>query len=205
MFRLFETIAVENFNPENLGYHQQRMDDSYRKLFKTQCHFNLKSLFVELLIPDARKYKWRFDYSSTDCKSTVELYIPKVIQRVEFVEIPSDFDYALKYVDRTFFSEIRAQFSEFDEVIMTKNGFLTDSTIANIVVQFKNDSQLYTPITPLLCGTYRKKLLEKNFLIERMIHIDEIKEINNVFFINAMLPFDESKGWNPKNNDLKSL
>lgn len=198
MFRLFETIAIEFFKPQNLEYHQQRLDDSYRKLFKTKCHFNLQAFFEELSIPDARRYKWRFDYSPTICKSTVELYIPKMIQSVGFVEVSSYFDYSLKYVDRTFFSEIRAQFSEFDEVIMTKNGFLTDTTIANIVVEYKNDLQFYTPITPLLCGTYRKKLLEEGFLTERKIHIDEIKEIKNLFFINAMLPFDESKGWNPK-------
>ena len=59
-----------------------------------------------------------------------------------------------------------------DEVIIEKNGYLTDTTIANIA--FFDGKQWFTPEKPLLKGTMRAKLIEEGFLQTKNIKSEEL-------------------------------
>ncbi len=198
MFQLFETISVVDYNPENLCDHQSRMDESFIKFYGCENPFNLSEKFQEIDVPSAQRYKWRLEYELLSYKSTIEPYIAKDVLKLGFVEIPESFDYSLKFKNRELFIRIQKLNPQFDEIILLKNGFFTDSLIANIVVKFSHDPHFYTPSNPLLNGTHRQRLIKNGILYEKNIHKEEFTNIEKLFFINAMLPFEQSKSWEPK-------
>ena len=132
MFPLFETIAVENYKPKLLEYHQQRMDNSFLKLFHQINPFSLSKLFLELNIKSNGLLKWKVEYNCDDCISFVTPYSPRLIRCVKFVEINPDFDYSMKFCNRDYFDALKKDNSEYNELILLKNGNLTDSTFSNI-------------------------------------------------------------------------
>ena len=71
----------------------------------------------------------------------------------------------------------------FDEVVIVKNGFISDTTISNLA--FFDGSEWHTPNTPLLKGTKRAELLDSGFLKEKTIKLFQLVEK----LINRMLIF----------------
>lgn len=192
MYPLFETIAVENLQAPHLANHQLRMDSSYLALFHKHNPINLSDLFHHLNIPNEGLFKWRISYNQYQHKSEIALYQPRVVNRISFYHLPADFDYSLKYTERLMFETIKAKYPLVDDVVLVKNGLLTDSLISNLVIEMKNDSQLYTPSSPLLKGTHRKRLIESGKVVEREIRYDQLRDINSITFINAMCSFSSS-------------
>ncbi|MEI6347572.1 MAG: aminotransferase class IV [Bacteroidota bacterium] len=190
MYPLFETIAIEKFQPQNIELHQQRMDISYLSLFKNTNPFNLSELIKYENIPSEGLFKWKILYGCSNYKTIVDRYEPRQINKVKFVHVDSNFDYTFKYSNRVQIDELRDINSEYDEIIMVKNGYLTDSSIANLVLKQKD--KLYTPNTPLLEGTQRKYLIMKDRIIEKQILYKDLGDFEGVFFINSMLPFERA-------------
>jgi len=73
-------------------------------------------------------------------------------------------------------------------VIITKDGFITDSSVANLV--FKRKDKWLTPFTYLLNGTQRQFLLDQKIIEEEKITINDLHRYEKVKLINAMLKFD---------------
>jgi 4-amino-4-deoxychorismate lyase len=190
MYPLFETIAIEKFQPQNIELHQQRMDISYLKLFKKTNPFNLSELIKHENIPSEGLFKWKILYGCSSYKTIVDSYEPRQINKVKFVHVDSNFDYTFKFSNRALIDELRDINSDYDEIIMVKNGHLSDSSIANLVLKQKN--KLFTPNTPLLEGTQRKYLIMKDIIIEKQILYEDLGDYEGVFFINSMLPFERA-------------
>lgn len=192
MYPLLETIAVSDFKAPHIALHQQRMDETFLRLFHRSNPYRLDEILKQIAVPTSALYKWRILYGKDGLESSMELYKPRGIKKIAFHEISIDFDYSFKYSDRSFFDEIRNHYSDCDDVILLKNGFLTDSLFANLAISFQNETQLYTPSTPLLAGTHRKRLLEKGVLKEKRFNIEEISMVKKIVFINAMVEFENS-------------
>lgn len=73
-----------------------------------------------------------------------------------------------------------------DVLLWNERGEVTESCIANLVVEL--EGQHYTPpITcGLLAGTYRRWLLEQGTLRERVIHLDELSHCTRLWTINSV-------------------
>jgi len=192
MFLLFETIAVIDFVPHRLEYHQDRMDRSYMHFYKKANPFNLKSLFDKKLVLSSCVYKWKIEYNEQNIHSTLTEYIPRHINTVKFIKINADFDYSYKFVNRTYFDLLKTENHEFDELIFVKNGFLTDATYANVVLEHINTGELHTPIIPLLNGTKRQSLINDKKVILKSINVENIFEYKRILFINAMLDLNSN-------------
>jgi len=188
MFPLFETIAVEHYEPLHLQYHQQRMDDSFLRLFHQANPLQLSQLFRSQNISSKGLLKWKVEYDSQNIISSIVPYSPRVIQRVKFVEINPDYDYSMKFSNRDYFDLLKKENPGYDELILLKSGQLTDSTFSNIVLETISDGKLYTPSAPLLKGTQRQYLLDTGRITPIPISIQQLPEFNKIFFINAMLP-----------------
>jgi 4-amino-4-deoxychorismate lyase len=188
MFPLFETIAVEHSEPLLLQYHQQRMDDSFLRLFYQENPFQLSQLFRSQNISSKGLLKWKVEYDSQNIISSVVGYSPRMIQRVKFVEINPDFDYSMKFSNRDYFDMLKNENPGYDELILLKNGQLTDSTFSNIVLEAISDGKLYTPSAPLLKGTQRQYLLDTGSITPIPISIRQLTRFNKIYLINAMLP-----------------
>lgn len=74
-------------------------------------------------------------------------------------------------------------------LLWNKDGFITEFTIGNIVLE--KDGIYYTPpITDgLLAGTYREKLLKDKYLIEKSIRLTDLQDYDRIWFINSV------RGW----------
>ena len=64
--------------------------------------------------------------------------------------------------------------------------YITETSIANIIVNF--DGERYTPPVEcgLLAGTYRELLLEKGEIKERKIHVEELSPLSELTLINSV-------------------
>ncbi len=77
-----------------------------------------------------------------------------------------------------------------DDVLIVKNGLLTDTSYANIA--FFDGVQWLTPATPLLAGTRRQQLLEQGVITEATLHPSDLKQFKFAKLMNAMLTWAES-------------
>lgn len=109
----------------------------------------------------------------------------KSLQIVECTEI----DYHNKYADRSELNALMKQKGTCDDILITQNGAFTDTSFCNVV--FENEEGLFTPDTPLLCGTKRAFLLKKGVLRERRITPSDLPLYNKIHLINAMIDLED--------------
>ncbi len=186
---LLETIKIENGLINNIEYHQKRFDNSREKLFNTKEKINLEDIIIP---PKSGLFRCRILYDK-DIK-TIE-YLPYTAKTFRNFKITdSNIDYSFKYVNRSELDELRAKYSDFDEVIIEKNGLVTDTTISNIA--FFDGQNWITPSSPLLNGTMRAKLIDEGFLKTKDIKANEIKNFTKFALINAMIGFREIENFN---------
>lgn len=119
------------------------------------------------------------------------LFSYKTQKLKNFKILKSDVNYERKFLDRSALDEIFAKRGANDDVLIEKNGILTDTTIANIAI-LQNDIWI-TPKNHLLKGTIRQRLLNNSFLIERNFGIKELLSAQSFAILNAMIDFLEIK------------
>lgn len=182
--KLLETIKIENGLINNIEYHQKRFDDSRHKLFGIKEKINLEDVIVP---PSNGLSRCRIIYDK-DIKTIEYLpYVPKTLSN--FKIISSNIDYSFKYANRSELDNLKAKYLDFDEVIIEKNGVLTDTTISNIA--FFDGLHWITPASPLLNGTMRAKLIDEGFLKTKDIKSSEILKYTRFAIINALVGFYE--------------
>ena len=175
----FETIKVENGKLLNLKYHQQRVD--YTRKF---LGFNDKLELKEHNFNLAQKgeFRLRVDYAKEIKSFTCKEFTCREFK--EFMIIESDIEYDYKYANR---NELDALKVDEKEIIIVKNGLLTDTTIANIALCI--NGVWLTPKTPLLQGTTRARLIESGFLKCKDLTIEDLKKAENFAIMNALIDF----------------
>jgi para-aminobenzoate synthetase/4-amino-4-deoxychorismate lyase len=92
-----------------------------------------------------------------------------------------------KTTNRQIFERARAENPDWDDVVFwNERGEITESTIANVVVQLGKN--LVTPPieSGLLGGTYRNHLLEKGEIEERIIGLDDFHQCQALFLVNSV-------------------
>lgn len=117
---------------------------------------------------------------------------PYTFREIKTVAIVRDdaIDYTYKSTDRSRLNEL-LKASGCDEVIIVKNGFVTDASAANIVLE-DDQGALYTPSTPLLRGTKREYLLHSGVIAEREIRPDDLCAAAKIYLINAMIDLEDN-------------
>ena len=179
---LLETIKIEDGEIHNLSYHQHRCTKSRKKLFHSSDVLDLSSIIDA---PKVGLYRCRILYGVSLHSIEYIPYIPKEIQRLKIVS--SDIEYSLKYANRDALNALLESNKDVDEVIIEKNGYLTDTTISNIA--FFDGKQWLTPAKPLLEGTMRAKLIDEGFLQPKEIKKEDIQNYSQVALMNAMIGF----------------
>ena len=180
--KLLETISLKNGQLQNIAYHNQRFNESRRNIFG---NIEVKNLSDLIKIPHECKkedFRCRVIYEDEIESISFIKYQQKAIKKLKIVDI-GNWGYPHKYADRSFLNNLLAENQDIDEVIMTKNGFITDCTIANLV--FYDGRNWFTPSTPLLQGTKRSQLLDKGLITEREIRVEDISQYEGVCLINC--------------------
>jgi 4-amino-4-deoxychorismate lyase len=174
-----ETILITD-KIENLEFHNQRMNYT-RKYFYNAKPVDLKN-YIEL-IPNKR---CRVVYDENIKKIEYFEFQKREFNRFKIVEC-DDIEYSFKSEDREKLNSLKVD--GYDEIIIVKNGLITDTTISNLA--FFDGNHWITPAKPLLKGTKREEFLQKGFLKEKDIKINEINNYKKVAMMNAIIGFYE--------------
>ncbi|MGC1243842.1 MAG: aminotransferase class IV [Chryseosolibacter sp.] len=187
MSRLLESIKLLDGKFYNLFYHEQRMKQSLNAVFGDNTAIALERYLQERDYPVKGLYKCRIEYDQHSRETTFIPYAPKKISRVRIIE-DDLIAYRFKFANRDAINRLFALRGECDDVMIISNGLVTDCSFSNIV--FRKAQDWFTPSTPLLNGTMRQNLLEKNKIMLREIRRDEVRSFDTFKIINAMLEFD---------------
>jgi len=183
--QLFETLRIQDGKAMHLSYHNDRCNQSLKALFTAENAIDLAEHLPDL--PVKGLYRAKVIYDAKSIHATYTLYRPKKIARIRLVE--TDLSYPHKYLDRQVLDQALARYPGYDEILFTRQGLLTDTTIANIAL--RQEGTWYTPTTPLLPGTTRARLLDEGRLILRNIPASEITRYDGLALMNAMIGFYE--------------
>lgn len=177
-----ETMRVVNGEIANLQCHIDRMCRTVNEVYGTVVDVNK---LRDLAVPDNAE-KCRLVYGKQIESIEFGSYKPRQIDTLKLVEADADLDYHLKYANREALTHLHEQRGECDDVLIAKNGFITDTSYTNVV--FTDGERFVTPDTYLLPGTMRANLLKLGNLVEAPISVNDIKKFTHIALINAMLP-----------------
>jgi len=181
---LIETIRIHNGAVRHLSFHQERLDRSRAALFG-DCepvdlgrviHPPTGSGVLKCRVLYGAEGILGIDYAP---------YRPRPVRSLKAVE--ASLDYAHKYSDREPLDALYAQRGDADDILILRDGLVTDTSIANVA--FLKNGLWYTPKNPLLGGTTRQRLLRSGFLVPRDIAFSELGEYEAFALMNAMIGF----------------
>ncbi|MBN2317790.1 MAG: aminodeoxychorismate synthase component I [Acidobacteria bacterium] len=99
-----------------------------------------------------------------------------------------------KTTSRHIYESARLACPDCDDVLLwNERQELTESSVANIVVEIAGE--LYTPPVEagLLGGVFRAWLLEQGKVRERVLHVSDIKNFSNIYLINSVRKWQEAE------------
>ena len=119
-------------------------------------------------------------------------YERRVIRSLRPTLLPPNFDYSLKWADRSFFDQVKATMPRDEEPLFVRSdGTITDTSYTNVLVEFGEG--LFTPTRPLLRGTQRSYLLKEGLIQEHdALTLEKIRSARRILLINALLPLGEA-------------
>jgi 4-amino-4-deoxychorismate lyase len=186
MSLLLESIYLKDGVLRNLAYHEARMRDSLDVVFNSSQSIDISVLNYKSL-PTTGLHKVRVVYD-TQIRS-VEI-VPYEIRPVKSLKLvyANDVSYDHKFLDRTRLESLYSNRANADDILIVKNGLITDSFYANVI--FKKAEKWFAPKSYLLKGTMRESLLDKGLVKEEVITIDNYREYESCKLINSMLGAD---------------
>ncbi|RXJ87788.1 branched-chain amino acid aminotransferase [Arcobacter sp. CECT 8985] len=175
----FETIKCDDYNIFNIEYHNKRVAKTIAKNFDLSEYIyplSQKLLRCKIIYNDDEILKIDFfEYKKRDIKKFKIVYDDEI-------------NYEKKYLNREKLNCLFEKKDNCDEIMIFKNGLLTDTSIANIAI-FYNDLWI-TPSKPLLNGTTRQRYLDLGILKTADITFDMLKNAEKIALLNAMIDFD---------------
>ena len=187
MFRLIESIKVFDRKLWNIEYHNARMNKSRRELFHSVDEIDLSDLIRIPRELSNNLFKCRVLYSEKIHDVEFHPYAIRPITKLNAVYDDS-ISYDHKYEDRRNIQKHLCR-ADAGEILIVKNGFITDTSYSNVV--FSDFTNLFTPVTPLLKGTKRAKLLEIGRIREEEIRLTDLQKFKYVYLINALIDLDD--------------
>ncbi len=193
-FRLLESILLEGGELFLLTRHLERLKAS-AKYFN--FHLPEEQIICELnrAVAKCSKERWKIRlFLSKDGEIEVEAIQLRSARdlplRVALAGQPVDSNDKFlfhKTTNRQIYDQAIAQRPDCDDVILwNERGEVTESSVANVVLQA--GGELFTPQqnSGLLAGTFRDQLLEEGKLRERVIHKEELPQGSTFFLINSV-------------------
>jgi 4-amino-4-deoxychorismate lyase len=189
MSLFFETIHVINGEIQNLHYHNARLNQTIQANYNIQSKIDLRH-YIKQSNPD--KERCKVLYTSRIKEVQFFTLTPRKVQSLKVLQ--SNITYNFKNADREEIDKLFCKREDCDDILIVKDGFITDTSIANIA--YHDGTNWITPKKPLLLGTMRASLIEKQLILEKDVKIEDIEKATRFALMNALIGFQEVKGLN---------
>jgi len=188
MSLLFETIFIQHGVPQHLAWHEQRMTLARKELWNIHRPVELGKFLIVPQEFSSGFVKCNIYYGPDIEQVRFAEYEKRIIRSLKLVD-GSGIDYHLKYSDRSALDSLYGLRENCDEIIIVINGFLTDSSMSNLI--FSDGLHWVTPANPLLKGTRRSRMVAVGGIIEKKIPATDLYRYAGCKLINAMRDPDE--------------
>ncbi len=188
MCRFIESIKLLDGVFYRLESHQKRMKICFDLFYPEANRPDLQSALNDSHPPQTGLYKCRVTYDAKIRKIEYLPYRKREINSLQVVEVRIE-SLPYKKEDRSDLERAFAMRGNFDEVLLVKNGFLTDTSISNIALF--DGSSWVTPSNPLIYGVNRANLIEEGKIFEKDILLDDLKNFSHIRLFNAMIEFGD--------------
>lgn len=189
MYLLFETIKIQNKKPQNVDYHIKRVRKSRFELFGLSNCNDFMNFLEKFEVNEDKLFKLKIIYNQNIVDYQLFDYTIVYKKAMKFFEKPF-FDYHFKFLNRDELADIEKSLSSEEVGIITKNGYLTDATYANIVLF--DGKNYFTPENCLLEGTKRQKYIDDGTIVTKPIHQEELVNFKTLHLINAMIDLEDN-------------
>lgn len=190
MSLLVETIKVKDGEIFNIDYHSKRFNKTRKDIFNAGPPVDLSD---KIIIPAyARKglFKCRIEYDRHIREIDFSPYELKRIRTLRLIDA-GDLEYHHKFINRDKIDQLLEQKGECDDILMVKNGKITDTSCANIILKAE-DHTWYTPSSYLLRGTKREFLLDSGLILEKDITPGSLGKFKELRLINSMIDIEDT-------------
>ena len=179
----FETIKIDDNHICNIKAHNKRLNETIASHYPINAPIDLSDHINPPITQGVLKCRVLYDKAIKSITYTP--YKKRAIR--SFKLIYDDIAYPFKYNDREAINQLFCKKGDCDDILIIKDGLLTDSSISNIAI-FYQDIWI-TPKKPLLCGTFRAKLIADKSIALADITVDMLLKSKKISLLNAMLGF----------------
>lgn len=186
MSPFIETVRIEKGRICNLPYHNERMNKTRKEVFRLSDPLDLSAYIHPEGYRERTKCRVEYDAGILGVE-----YVPYRIRPVASLRVVVEdaLDYFYKSTDRNRLNELFSLRGEADDILIVRNGLLTDTSICNIALW---DGRYWlTPDVPLLAGTQRALLLETGEIVPAVIRSGDLSRFSRIRLFNAMIGFGE--------------
>lgn len=189
MCRFLESIKLKDGVFFRLDYHQNRVNECFQQFFPGLEAPDLVAFLHQQEVPKIGLYKCRVLYNEQGFRRPeITPYQMRNIKSLKLVETTLE-PMAYKSTDRSVYEQLVAQRDTCDDVLLVRNGLLTDTSYANVALY--DGEQWVTPRLPVLYGTNRAFLIEKSMIVEQDVKAEELHLYQKIRLFNAMIEFGE--------------
>lgn len=186
MCLFIETIRIEGGRIHNLPYHNARMNRTRAEVFGQVAPLDLAE-FIEPA-PYQGRTKCRVEYAEHVRGIDYTPYRIRVMRSLRMV-VSDTAEYRHKRADRAFLDDLFRSRGDSDDILIVREGLLTDTYICNIAL---GDGQSWvTPARPLLAGTARASLLDAGTIRAEDIPAEDVYTYPRIRLFNALIGFGE--------------
>jgi len=189
MCLFIETICYEQGHFQRIDLHNARFNRTRQHFFGWQPELQLE-LFLS--IPEHLKgetVKCTITYGSEIIGIEYRLYKIRPVNSLQLVKVES-IDYSFKYADRTKLDDLYQLRNQSDDILVIKNGFITDTSYANIIL-LKN-GKWYSPQNPLLWGTRLEDYFREGLITPALLRAEDLHQFSEARIINALISIEKS-------------
>jgi len=189
MCLFIETICYENGKFHRIELHNGRLNRTRSHFLELHSNFQLELfLSVPAHLKD-KKLKCKVVYGTGIVSIEYGLYTNKPVTSLQIVR-DDEIDYSFKYEDRTKLNALFQLRGQCDDILIVKNGFITDTSFANII--FRKDNYWYSPLNPLLRGTRLEGYVSEGRITPTLLQTKDLPLFTEARIINALISIEDS-------------
>jgi 4-amino-4-deoxychorismate lyase len=199
MYPCIEAIEWLDGCVQRLAYHQQRIDAAFGCLYPELRSFDLAEELKIIrkaggdervaggcFFPEQGHYKLRLEYDFQLRRLEFQEYRMREVQLLQLVPITLE-PMLYKSSARELIDGAFNRRGECDDVLLVREGLLTDTSYANIAL-FDGRKWL-SPRVPLLYGTRRAYLIDRGLIEPADIRVEDISRFQLIRMFNALIDF----------------